>query len=121
MKTTQLLYKNEILVEHCELAFDFWNRFRGLMLRSPEKFKRGNGILFNKCSSIHMFFMRFPIDVVYMDKHFKVLKIVKNLKIYSCSIGPKDSYYVLELPINTTNEIQVGEYISYELPPLTLR
>ena len=38
------------------------------------------GLLLAPCDSVHMCFMRFSIDVVYVDKDFTILKIVNNLK-----------------------------------------
>ena len=39
----------------------------------------GEGLLLPRCSSIHMFFMLFPIDVVYLDAEKRVRKIVARL------------------------------------------
>jgi len=40
----------------------------------------GKGILLLPCNSIHMMFMRFSIDVIYLDKNYQIIKLVKNLK-----------------------------------------
>ena len=40
---------------------------------------KGRGLLLSPCSSVHMCFMRFAIDVIYIDKDFKVMKVVPNL------------------------------------------
>ena len=60
-----------------EIADTFTKRFLGLMGR--KKIPRGRGLLIEPCNSIHMFFMRFSIDAVYIDKNFVVKKIVRNL------------------------------------------
>ena len=60
-----------------EVAASFVERFLGLMGRSelpPEK-----GLLIYPCSSIHMCFMRFAIDAVFVDKDLRVLKIYRSL------------------------------------------
>lgn len=61
-----------------EIADTFFSRFCGLMGRKhlPE----GHGLLLAPCSSVHMCFMRFSIDVVYLDKGFRILKIVRKLR-----------------------------------------
>lgn len=60
-----------------EIAESFWSRFCGLMLR--KNIEPGRGLLLSPCNSIHMMFMRFSIDVVYLDAEFRIKKLVKNL------------------------------------------
>ena len=61
-----------------EEADTFLKRFLGLMGRS--KLPQGHGLLLSPCSSVHMCFMRFSIDVVYLDEEGHILKIVPNLR-----------------------------------------
>lgn len=60
-----------------EIADTFLKRFLGLMGR--KKIPVSQGLLILPCNSIHMLFMRFAIDAVYVDKNFVVKKIVRNL------------------------------------------
>ena len=62
---------------HIETADTFFKRFLGLMGR--KKLPPSTGLLITPCNSVHMMFMRFSIDVIYLDKDMKVLKIVKHL------------------------------------------
>jgi len=61
-----------------EVADNFLSRFRGLMGR--RRLPPGQGLLLAPCSSVHMCFMRFSIDVVYLDRDYHILKIVRNLR-----------------------------------------
>ncbi len=61
-----------------EIADGFFSRLRGLMGR--KKLPQGQGLLLSPCNSIHMLFMRFSIDAVYVDENFVVKKIVRNLR-----------------------------------------
>lgn len=61
-----------------KIADSFITRFAGLMLR--KKLLPATALLLAPCNSVHMCFMRFAIDVVYLDKEYRILKIVKNLK-----------------------------------------
>jgi hypothetical protein len=38
------------------------------------------GMLFTRTGSIHMFFMRFPIDAVFCDAELRVLEVVRGLR-----------------------------------------
>ena len=60
-----------------ELAESFFSRLRGLMLRSH--LDTGKGLLLAPCNSIHMLFMRFAIDVIYLDKEYCIKKIARNV------------------------------------------
>jgi hypothetical protein len=73
----------EVLLDRCEAALTSWQRFRGLMLR--RELPEGHGLYFPGVSSIHMFFMRFPIDVAYLDAEGRIIKLVQNLKPWRLS------------------------------------
>lgn len=60
-----------------ELADNFLKRLRGLMFRS--RLAAGRGLLLAPCNSVHMLFMRFAIDVIYLDENFCIKKIVRDL------------------------------------------
>jgi uncharacterized membrane protein (UPF0127 family) len=71
----------------------FYKSFKGLMLKKSID-KKNCYIL--KTQGIHTFFMRFSIDVVYLNKNKEVIKIIKNMK--PCKVGPllKECKYVIE-------------------------
>lgn len=79
-----------------ELADNFFKRLRGLMFRS--RLAEGRGLLLAPCNSVHMLFMRFAIDVIYLDETFCIKKIVRDLTPWlgiSCCFG---AWGALELP-----------------------
>ena len=67
------LESGEVVCEHCVIAASPLARMRGLLGRSS--LEPGEGIMLRPCSSIHTFFMRFPIDVVFCDKEYVVLSV----------------------------------------------
>lgn len=75
-KTFQVEGADTTLTVH--LATTFWQRFRGLMLRRP--LPPATALLIAPCNSIHMCFMRFAIDAVYLDKQGRILKITRHLR-----------------------------------------
>lgn len=75
--TMEKFFINGTTIE-VELANTFLKRLRGLMFRS--RLESGRGLLLAPCDGVHMFFMRFAIDVVYLDKNFCIKKIVHNLR-----------------------------------------
>ena len=66
------------LASNVELADSAWKRMRGLLGRGS--LPSGTGMRFEPASSLHMLFMRFAIDVVYVDRDERVVKLVRNFK-----------------------------------------
>ena len=100
MKIVSLFLDNPQLELRVQVADNFLQRLRGLMLRSPASLPLGTGLLIAPCNSIHMMFMRFAIDVVYLAKDYTVVKTVKNVRpwlgISACL--KRGTWAVLELP-----------------------
>ena len=59
-------------------AKSYLARFRGLMLR--RRLDPGEALIIEPCSSIHMMFMLFAIDAVFLDKEMKIVSIAHDLK-----------------------------------------
>src|SRR5436305_11000225 len=66
-----------VVCEECIVADGMFTRMRGLLGRSSLPW--GEGILLRPASSVHTAFMRFPIDVVFVDRDLVVLKVVPEL------------------------------------------
>ena len=78
-----------------EIADSFLSRLRGLMF--CDKLEDGHGLLIIPCNSVHMMFMRFVIDVVYLNKDFEIIKIVYNLRPWLGLSICFDAHSTLEL------------------------
>lgn len=65
------------LVATLEIADGPWTRLRGLLGR--RHLPRDRGMLIRPCASVHTWFMRFPIDVVFLDRDDRVVSIADNL------------------------------------------
>ena len=85
---------DRVACERCDVADHPVARMRGLLGRSD--LPRGEGILLRPAGSIHTFFMRFPIDVVFLDADDRVLKVVPHLAPWRAA-GVKGARSVLEL------------------------
>jgi uncharacterized membrane protein (UPF0127 family) len=59
------------------VADSYWARLRGLLGRSG--LEPGEGLLLWPANSVHTAFMRFPIDVVFLDRDLTVLDVVEGL------------------------------------------
>ena len=66
-----------VVCERCLVATTPWARMRGLLGR--DELPRGEGILLRPAGSVHTFFMRFPIDVVFLDRENRVVDVEREL------------------------------------------
>lgn len=72
-----------------------FGRLKGLLGR--RSLPSGEGLLLRPASSVHMFFMRFPIDVAFLDRELRVLSIKRELKPWRAA-GRRGAHAALELP-----------------------
>jgi uncharacterized membrane protein (UPF0127 family) len=102
-----------VLVADLEMARSSWSRFVGLMGRPS--LATGAGLWIEPCNSIHMFFMRFPIDVLFLDRQRRVKKVMLNLKPWRISPIVFGTRTVVELPAGTlANRGLVGSQLTLE-------
>jgi uncharacterized protein len=80
--------------ERCLLAETALTRMRGLLGRRG--LPSDEGILLQPASSVHMAFMRFAIDAVFLDGDLRVLKIAADLKPWRVA-GARGAKSVLEI------------------------
>ena len=67
-----------VICERCTVAATPLRRMKGLLGRSG--LARDEGVLLRPASSIHTLFMRFPIDVVFLDRDLVVRKVASDVK-----------------------------------------
>jgi uncharacterized protein len=67
-----------VVCERCAVAHSPLSRLKGLLGRS--ELPRGEGLLIRPAFAIHTWFMRFPIDAVFLDGDLRVLAAAADLK-----------------------------------------
>jgi uncharacterized membrane protein (UPF0127 family) len=95
-----------VLAEELEIPATSFGRGLGLMFRKT--LPAGRGMWLMPCSGIHMMFMNFPIDAVFLDSRERVKKVYRKLPAWYgvvwWEIGARS---VLELPPGSTSEIDL--------------
>jgi uncharacterized membrane protein (UPF0127 family) len=91
--------KNTVLAEEVIVADTCLKRIKGLLGRKD--FRPGQALVIKSCNSIHTFFMNFPIDILFVDKHCRILKAISCLKPYRLSGVCFKANFVIELPAGT--------------------
>lgn len=109
------LTRNTVLCTSAERADSFFTRLRGLMFRPA--LPPGGGLLLVPEHSIHTFFMRFPIDVLYLDGGNRVLRLDES--VAPNRVGPfvRGCAAVLEVPPSTIrqSETTIGDRLLFEV------
>ena len=83
-----------VVCERCRVADRPHTRLRGLLGR--QELPPGEGLLLRPAPSIHTWFMRFPIDVVFMDADLRVLDVIASMRPWGLTARPR-ARVVLEL------------------------
>src|SRR5258708_13592573 len=97
----------KVLAEALERATSLFALPAGLMFRRP--LEPGHGLWLSPCNGIHMMFMRFPIDAVFLDSRERVRKVYRRLPqwwgVVRFVLG---AHSVLELPAVSTASIDLN-------------
>ena len=93
------LTRQSVPARNARYASSFGARLSGLIGKrfSPVL----DGMVFDRCNAIHTFFMRYPIDVVFADEKYRVLKTVPAFPPWRPFLACKKAFYVIELPAGT--------------------
>ena len=91
--------RNRELGSRIGLADSWLGRLRGMMGRpAPES---GEGLMLTPCRAVHMYGMRVPLDVAFLDAHGAVVASYPSLSPNSRTRWHRDAVYALELPAGT--------------------
>ena len=102
-----VMCEEHVLASHVRAANNFITRFKGLM--GEKNLGDGEGLLLMDCPSIHCFFMKIPIDAVYLSKNMTVLGF-ETLSPWSIGRHVKGTAHVLELAAGTA-ALSVGNVL----------
>jgi uncharacterized membrane protein (UPF0127 family) len=103
--------RNWALFQEVDLANTFFKRFIGWM--GKKNIKQEEGLLLIPCRSVHTCFMKFPIDVLFLDASGKVIHMIENMKPWRVSPIVNGSAAVLEVSggAAASSGIQLGDRI----------
>jgi uncharacterized protein len=90
----------------CRVATSFASRFLGLM--GAARLPPGSGLLLPRTSSVHTHFMRFPIDVVFLDSEWRIVSLVPALRPWRLAAA-KMAASVLELADGECERLGLAE------------
>lgn len=106
--------QNDLIADNVKVADNFFSRSIGLL--SKKSLSEGEGLIIKPCCSIHTFFMKFNIDVLFINKKNKVIALYEKVNPWNVLPIHITSYYVIELPSGTISKknIDKGSLIKFE-------
>ncbi len=109
--------RGKILADRAGEARTFRARLVGLMGR--KELRMGGGLHIVPCNSIHMFFMRFPIDALFLDRDGTVVRLFPALAPWRVTSLYPQAHSVLELPagVAAASGTQEGDRLSFQPMP----
>lgn len=108
------LTRHNILASQAEVADQAASRNKGLLGRTG--LNSGEGLWIVPCESVHTFFMRFPIDLVYIDRNKKVKKVRSGVGPWRLS-ACLSAHSIIELPAGVIHDTQTGPGDQLEFAP----
>lgn len=106
--------RETILGVQVTVADDWWRRLRGLLGRPP--LQPGEGLLLSPCRSVHMYGMKFGIDVVFLGGDGRVVGLYEALEPGRMTRWHREALHALELPPGTiaASGTRLGDRIVWE-------
>jgi uncharacterized protein len=103
-----------------ELADSFFKRLKGLMFRKDPI--KNEGLWIVPCNAVHMFFMKFPLDIVLLSERNEVIGLHHCLQPWKMTKPVKNAYSTLELPAGSAEKlgIRIGSVIQFKNGMITM-
>lgn len=112
----EIINKNIVIADKVKYYKNFVCKAKGLMFSRP--LKRGQALILEANNegildtTIHMLFVFFSIDVIWLNSNKEVVDIKRDVKSFSPWITPnKAAKYIIELPKNASKHIKIGDKI----------
>jgi len=104
--------QNNLIADSVKVAENFFTRSIGLLSR--KSISNNEALIIKPCGSIHTFFMRFDIDVLFVNKKNEIIALYENVKPFRILPIHLTSSYVIELAAGSISDknISKGDLIS---------
>ena len=111
------LTRQSFLATQLRVADSHRRRLVGLIGTSKSAFQDGDGLWITPCHGVHTMFMRYPIDVLYLDMENRVIRIVDAVRPWRMTPILIESATVIELPVHTAWDTRtiVGDLLEIKI------
>ncbi len=103
-----------VIAERARHATGLWERLVGLL--GTLELGKGHGLVLEPCNSVHMFGMRYAIDVLFLDRGGQVLHIAEGLRPWRMTKVVRGARIAIELPVEAVKSARtmVGDEMYLE-------
>lgn len=105
--------QNNLIAEDAKVADNFFARSIGLL--SKKTFYDGEALIIKPCCSVHTFFMKFGIDILFVNRKNEVIALYENVNPWRVLPIHPLSYYVIELPKGTVSNKNICKNDSLQI------
>ncbi|HZP83180.1 MAG TPA: DUF192 domain-containing protein [Chthonomonadaceae bacterium] len=105
-----------VVVARLEVAASAWQRAVGLMGRSS--LAEDAGLWLQPCNGVHTFFLRFPLDLLILDREGCAVRLVSHLRPWRVFLPVRGGHTTVELPAGTLAAQGLRQGARYVLAPL---
>ena len=112
MSISKLKKGDEVLIDSVESAFSLADRMRGLLGRKT--LPAGHALHIKPCGSIHTLGMQFTLDLIFLDRDYRVVNITCNVVPFRMVLGGKHAASVVELQSGwfDWNKLRIGDSLN---------
>lgn len=100
--------QNNLISDDAKVADNFYTRSVGLLSR--EYLSENEALILKPCCSVHTFFMKFAIDVLFVNKQNEIVALYENVKAFRILPIHFNSHYVVELPAGQINARNIQKH-----------
>jgi uncharacterized membrane protein (UPF0127 family) len=111
------LTRGTSVAHRCRVASSLRERTVGLL--ATPSLEAGGGLFIERTQSIHMFFMRYPIDVIFCDRQSRVTRTVANLRAWRVVWWARGARDCVELPVGALEASRTVAGDQLEIDPVS--
>ncbi len=101
-----------VIANRIMMADNFWLRLHGLVGRPV--LQTGEAMWITRCQQVHTQFMKVPLDLIFIDKHMVVKRVVTGIKPWRFSPWVKEAHAVIEMTAADRLSVQEGDLLVLE-------
>src|SRR3989344_5050271 len=110
--------RNKTIMDKVRIAEDFFSQAKGLMFEDRKKVDYAlvfpMALESRHATSVHMLFVFFPIDIVFLDSNKKVVDVRRNVPSFLPYLAPKKpAKYFIEMPVGKSDGIGEGDFLEW--------